>query len=78
MCAACRCWDTTRPDTTPGRAPLEAAALGLALDPRDWIFRVNFVKVIDGLMQDHSAGHITSEEGKLLLSDFANASTSPA
>ncbi len=55
-----------------GRAPLEAAALGLNLDPRDWIFRVNLVTVIDGVMQDHSAGHISSQEGKLLLEDFAN------
>ena len=54
-----------------GRAPLEAAALGLELDSRDWIFRVNFVTVLEGLMQDHSAGHITSQEGKILLTDFA-------
>ena len=26
-----------------GRAPLEAAALGLTLTSRDWIFRLNFV-----------------------------------
>lgn len=54
-----------------GRAPLEAAALGIAMDPADWVFRVNLVTVIDGLMQDHSAGHITSEEGARLLEDFA-------
>ncbi len=54
-----------------GRAPLEAAALGIELDEQDWIFRVNLVTVIDGLMQDHSAGHITSEEGRRLLVDLA-------
>lgn len=54
-----------------GRAPLEAAALGIELDPSDWIFRVNLVTVIDGLMQDHSAGHISSDEGRRLLSDLA-------
>ncbi len=54
-----------------GRAPLEAAALGIELDERDWIFRVNLVTVIDGLMQDHSAGHISDEEGRRLLRDFA-------
>lgn len=54
-----------------GRAPLEAAALGIPLDESDWIFRVNLVTVIDGRMQDHSAGHISSEEGKRLLSEFA-------
>jgi 2,3-bisphosphoglycerate-independent phosphoglycerate mutase len=54
-----------------GRAPLEAAALGIELAPTDWIFRVNLVTVIDGKMQDHSAGHITSEEGRTLLEDLA-------
>ncbi len=54
-----------------GRAPLEAAALGIDLDPRDWVFRVNLVTVIDGRMQDHSAGHISSDEGRRLLEDFA-------
>ena len=54
-----------------GRAPLEAAALGLDLSPKDWIFRVNLITVIDGTMQDHSAGHISNEEGRQLLTDFA-------
>ena len=55
-----------------GRAPLEAAAMGLDLTPDDWIFRVNLVTVIDGKMQDHSAGHISSDEGRCLLRDFAS------
>ena len=50
-----------------GRAPLEAAALGIDLKPTDWIFRVNLVTVIDGHMQDHAAGHISSDEGRQLL-----------
>ncbi|MCE9588948.1 MAG: cofactor-independent phosphoglycerate mutase [Planctomycetes bacterium] len=54
-----------------GRAPLEAAALGIELAPTDWVFRVNLVTVIDGKMQDHSAGHISSEEGRQLLADLA-------
>ncbi|MDX1564090.1 MAG: cofactor-independent phosphoglycerate mutase [Phycisphaeraceae bacterium] len=55
----------------PGRAPLEAAAMGLQLREGEWIFRCNLVTVIDGLMADHSAGHITSAEGARLLGDFA-------
>ena len=55
-----------------GRAPLEAAALGIDLAPSDWVFRVNLVTVIDGLMQDHSAGQIASDEGRQLLTDFAS------
>ena len=55
-----------------GRAPLEAAALGIDLAPSDWVFRVNLVTVIEGVMQDHSAGHIASDEGRQLLTDFAS------
>jgi len=55
-----------------GRAPLEAAALGIELNDTDWIFRVNFVTVIDGMMQDHSAGHISNKEAQRLLTDFAS------
>ncbi len=54
-----------------GRAPLEAAAMGLELAPSDWVFRVNLVAVIEGRMHDHSAGHITTQEGTKLLSDLA-------
>ncbi|WP_432797367.1 cofactor-independent phosphoglycerate mutase [Poriferisphaera sp. WC338] len=60
-----------------GRAPLEAAALGIPLGDDDWIFRVNFVTVIDGKMQDHSAGHITDNEAKTLLADFVKQADLP-
>ena len=55
----------------PGRAPLEAAAMGIAVEPGQWVFRCNLVTVLDGLMQDHSAGHISSAEGRRLLEEFA-------
>jgi len=54
-----------------GRAPLEAAAMGLDIKPTDWIFRVNLVSVDDDVMMDHSAGHISSDEGRILLSELA-------
>lgn len=54
----------------PGRAPLEAAAMGLTLDPaRDWVFRCNLVTIIDGVMMDHSAGHIGDKEARALLDE---------
>jgi 2,3-bisphosphoglycerate-independent phosphoglycerate mutase len=58
-----------------GRAPLEAAALGLDLTPRDWIFRLNFVTTGEqgadaGLMLDHSAGAITDIEARELVRDL--------
>ena len=54
----------------PGRAPLEAAAQGLKLDPQqDWVFRCNLVTIVDGIMMDHSAGHIGDKEARILLEE---------
>src|SRR5215212_5830095 len=50
-----------------GRAPLETAAMGIALGPGDWAVRCNLVNVEDGAMRDFTAGHITSEEGTQLI-----------
>lgn len=54
-----------------GRAPLEAAALGLEIEPHHWVFRINFITIRDGLFLDHSAGHISSREGQALLEEIA-------
>ena len=53
-----------------GRAPLEAAAQNLAVRPEDWIFRCNLVTIVDDIMEDHSAGHISSEEGSALIDEL--------
>ncbi len=59
-----------------GRAPIEAAALGLSLQPTDWIFRLNLVTTGEpgtpdaGLMLDHSAGAITDAEARTLIGDL--------
>ena len=50
-----------------GRAPLEAAAMGMALGPDDWAIRCNLMTISDGLLTDFTAGHITSEEGRTLI-----------
>lgn len=50
-----------------GRAPLEAAAMGIVLAEGDIAFRCNFVTIEGGVMQDYSAGHITTEEGQELI-----------
>ncbi len=50
-----------------GRAPLEAAALGVTLGPNDWAIRCNTVHIADGCMRDFTAGHITSEEARQLI-----------
>jgi len=56
-----------------GRAPLEAAAQGISLGPDDWAVRCNLVTIrsseggSDSVMEDFTAGHITTEEGTALL-----------
>jgi 2,3-bisphosphoglycerate-independent phosphoglycerate mutase len=54
-----------------GRAPLEAAAMGIALGPDDWAVRCNLMTILDGKMTDFTAGHITSEEGAELIAALA-------
>ncbi|MDH5511014.1 MAG: cofactor-independent phosphoglycerate mutase [Nitrospinota bacterium] len=60
-----------------GRAPLEAAAMGLKLGPKDMAFRCNLVTlkpVADGLMmEDFSAGHIETEDSAKLIADMDKA-----
>jgi 2,3-bisphosphoglycerate-independent phosphoglycerate mutase len=54
-----------------GRAPLEAAALGVTLKPDEVAFRCNLVTLkaeTGGIyMEDYAAGHIASEEAKVLI-----------
>ncbi len=50
-----------------GRAPIEAAAQGITLQPGQVAFRCNTLTVENGIMVDHSADHITSEESHQLI-----------
>mgnify|MGYP003321965837 FL=1 len=50
-----------------GRAPLEAAAQGIELGPKDWGIRCNLVTVQDQVMKDFTADHITDQEAVALL-----------
>lgn len=72
-------YDPTKYHT--GRAPLEAASLGLKPGARDCIFRLNLVTTgastagpysasDDALMIDHSAGAITDSEARALISSL--------
>jgi len=53
-----------------GRAPLEAAAQGLKIAPDEWVFRCNLVTIVDGMMEDYSAGHISTEEAGGLVEEL--------
>src|SRR6266851_2976447 len=44
-----------------GRAPIEAAAMGVTLGPDEVAFRCNLVTVEDDVMVDFAAGHPTDE-----------------
>jgi 2,3-bisphosphoglycerate-independent phosphoglycerate mutase len=57
-----------------GRGPLEAASLGVKLQPDDIAFRCNLVTLqFDGtktFMEDFAAGHVTNEEAKEIILDL--------
>ena len=52
-----------------GRAPFEAASMGIELGPEDVAYRVNLVTLVENytIMADHSADHITTEEARELI-----------
>jgi 2,3-bisphosphoglycerate-independent phosphoglycerate mutase len=60
-----------------GRAPIEAASQGIELGPADVVFRMNLVSLkpapADGrqVMNDFTAGHITSEEAAQIVTDLS-------
>jgi 2,3-bisphosphoglycerate-independent phosphoglycerate mutase len=50
-----------------GRAPLEARNLGVELKKGETAFRCNLVNVKAGVMEDYSAGHLSTEDAKPLI-----------
>ena len=50
-----------------GRAPLEAAHLGIELSPEEVAFRCNLVTVDNERIIDYSSGHISNKEAKELV-----------
>lgn len=50
-----------------GRAPIEAANLGVELAADEIAFRCNLVTIVDGKMEDYSAGHISTKEASELI-----------
>lgn len=58
-----------------GRAPIEAASQGIELAPDDVVFRMNLVSLKSGadgapVMDDFTAGHISSEEAAAIVADL--------
>ena len=50
-----------------GRGPIEAAAMGIELEPGQVAMRCNLVTVMDGRMASYSAGNISSAESAELI-----------
>lgn len=56
-----------------GRGPLEAANMGIVLGPQDVAFRCNLIALGGGddpIMDDFTAGHITSAEAATIIRDL--------
>src|SRR5262249_46019081 len=57
-----------------GRAPIEAAAMGVDLAPGEVAFRCNLVTIgDDGTMVDFAAGHVTSEQSHVIVAALDDA-----
>ena len=56
-----------------GRAPLEAASMGVELAENDIAFRCNLVTLKNNLLQDYSAGHISTEHATQLINHLNSA-----
>lgn len=50
-----------------GRGVIEAASIGVALEPGDLALRCNLVTLTGDILLNHSAGHITTEEADVLI-----------
>lgn len=60
-----------------GRAAIECAGAGIPMGAGDVAYRCNLVTVADGNMDDYSAGHITTEEGRALVETLAEKLNRP-
>lgn len=50
-----------------GRGVLEAAAIGIEFEPTDLVMRCNICTVNDGILINHSGGHISTEDAGELI-----------
>lgn len=50
-----------------GRGPLEAASIGYEMQPEDMAMRCNIITLLDGKIHNHHGGHLTTEQGDLLI-----------
>jgi len=68
--SACACMSVLGYDPEQyyrGRAAIEARSMGIPVGEDEGVFRCNLVAVRDGRMWDYSAGHISTEEARQLV-----------
>ncbi|MDR2683571.1 MAG: cofactor-independent phosphoglycerate mutase [Dysgonamonadaceae bacterium] len=58
-------YDPTR--VLEGRGSLEAASMGIAIEPGELALRCNLICIENGTIKNHSAGHISTEEAGILI-----------
>jgi len=56
-----------------GRGVLEAANIGIDVDEDDLVFRCNLLSITDKRIINHSAGHIPTDESRILIEDLNNS-----
>lgn len=55
------------PTVYEGRGPLEAASIGVELQPGEMAMRCNIICVEGEILKNHSSGHITTEKADVLI-----------
>jgi len=55
------------PEVFEGRGSLEAASMGVAINAGEMAMRCNLICIEDGIIKNHSAGHISNEEAEELI-----------
>jgi len=53
-----------------GRGVLEAANMGVEVDEDDFVFRCNLLNITDQKIINHSAGHISTKESRVIIDDL--------
>jgi len=55
------------PKVFEGRGSLEAASMGVSIEPNEMAMRCNLICIENGKIKNHSAGHISNEEATELI-----------
>lgn len=55
------------PTVYEGRGPLEAASIGVELQPGEMAMRCNIICIEGEILKNHSSGHITTEDADILI-----------